>query len=86
MSCQNIIYLLQLSSFWVYYMLQCNFTDLDEKKSRQKQVKHDRSYLHTLILAHDTGQLKITFDLLPDLLKAVHDGYRGDGMYATQNV
>lgn len=56
------------------------------KQDTNKKVKHDRSYLHTLILAHDTGQLKITFDLLPDLLKAVHDGYRGDGMNATQNV
>lgn len=46
-------------------------------------MKHNKSYLHTLILAHDTSQLKITFDLLSDLLKAVHNRYRGDCMNST---
>jgi len=44
------------------------------------------SYLHALILAHDAGQLQVTFDLLSDLLEAVDDGHRGDGMDTTQDV
>lgn len=43
-------------------------------------------YLHALILAHDTSQLQVTFDLLPDLLETVHDGHGGDGVDTTQNV
>lgn len=49
-------------------------------------MKNDYSYLHAFILSHDTSKLKVTFYLLSDLLKAVHNGYRGDGMNSTQNV
>lgn len=44
------------------------------------------SHLHALILAHDTCQLQITLDLLPDLLETVNNGHCGDGMDTTQNV
>lgn len=44
------------------------------------------SYLHAFILAHDSSQLQVTFDLLPDLLEAVHNGNRRDGVDPTQNV
>ena len=44
------------------------------------------SYLHALVLAHDSGQLQVTLDLLPDLLEAVDDGHGGDGVDATQDV
>lgn len=43
-------------------------------------------YLHTLIFAHDSSQLKVTLDLLPNLLEAVHDGHGGDGVDAAQDV
>lgn len=44
------------------------------------------SYLHAFILAHDTSQLQITFDLLSDLLEAVNNGHCRDGVDTTQNV
>lgn len=43
-------------------------------------------YLHALIFAHDSSQLQVTLDLLPDLLEAVHDGHGGDGVDAAQDV
>lgn len=43
-------------------------------------------YLHALVLPHDPCQLEVAFDLLPDLLEAVHNRDGGDGVNATQDV
>lgn len=44
------------------------------------------THLHAFILAHDTGQLQVAFNLLADLLEAVYNRHSGDGVDATQNV
>lgn len=44
------------------------------------------AHLHTLVLAHHSGQLQVAFHLLPDFLKAVDNGHSRDGVDATQDV
>lgn len=48
------------------------------------KVRH--SYLHALVFAHDTSQLQVAFDLLSDLLEAVHNWHGGNGMDTSQDV
>lgn len=60
--------------------------DVSSIKTKSGAYRRAHSYLHTLVLAHDTSQLQVAFDLLSDLLEAVHDGHGGDGMDTSQDV
>lgn len=44
------------------------------------------THLHTFILAHDSSQLQVAFNLLTDLLEAVYNRHGGDGVDTAQNV
>lgn len=56
------------------------------KQTDYLRTKSRTSYLHALVFAHDTSQLQVTLDLLSDLLEAVDNRHRGDGVNAAENV